>query len=893
MDRARPATKSALECLGTLMDRLSHYELVERLGEGGMGVVYKARDPHLDRFVAVKVLAPGKAADPERRQRFVQEAKAASALNHPNVLTVYEIGSEGDIDFIVMEYIPGKTLERLIPRNGLPPREALRYAVPIADALAATHAAGVIHRDLKPANVMVTETGLVKILDFGLAKLVDPAPMTEGEETKSILTREGAVLGTHAYMSPEQAEGRGVGPRSDIFSFGAVLYEVATGRKAFARESPSATIAAVLRDEPQPAREVSGHVSPELERIIHRCLRKDPAKRFQSMADLKVALEELREELGAGPFARVPTARPGRRAVLGIAAGAVVLAAVAGIWLSRRQNPGDIEPTRPVPLTSFGGRILDPALSPDGNQVAFVWNGAAQDSFDLYVKLVGPGAPVRLTNDPNIERSPTWSPDGRQIAFLRILAPGRVILAVIPALGGSERIVAEAMFFSAGLSWSPDGESLVVSRRDSADNCALFRVSVATGEMKQVTWPHAESPDMWDFSPTLSPDGRTLAFARARSMINSEIHVLPLTKDLEPAGEPVRLTSDNRTSTQPAWTPDGKRIVFSVGGFGWSSSPGLMVIPASAAPGEKARRVLGGEGGEFPTFSRSGSLVFARPITDVNIWRLPLERGRPGRPSPLVASTRGDMEPQFSADGNRITFSSDRSGSMQVWLSQADGSSPVQLTSIVAGITSGARWSPDGERIAFLSNPDGHMDVFLTTPNGRQPQRLTRSAAHDTAPSFSRDGAWIYFASNREDGFQVWKTKPDPEAAPVRVTRGGGHAALESVDGKTLFFAKQLATGQWTVWSMPTGGGEEVQAIPRIPNWGGFDVTASGLYYLTSESPGAQLRLHRFADGSDILLATLEKRSYFGIGAAPDDSCVLFTSYDLDTTELMYVERFR
>ncbi len=213
----------------SVMDRLSHYELVEQLGEGGMGVVYKARDVRLGRFVALKVLAPGKASDPERRQRFVKEARAASALDHPNVLTVHEIGCEDGVDFIVTEYLPGKTLAQLIPRHGLPPREALRYAVPIADALAATHAAGVIHRDLKPANVMVTDSGLVKILDFGLARFVDPAPVTEGEETQAILTKEGVVLGTCAYMSPEQAEGHEVDPRSDVFSFGAVLYEMVTG----------------------------------------------------------------------------------------------------------------------------------------------------------------------------------------------------------------------------------------------------------------------------------------------------------------------------------------------------------------------------------------------------------------------------------------------------------------------------------------------------------------------------------------------------------------------------------------------------------------------------------------------------------------------------------------
>lgn len=876
------------------MNRLLHYELVEQLGEGGMGVVYKARDTRLGRFVAVKVLAPGKASDPDRRQRFAREARAASALAHPNVLTVHEIGSQDGVDFIVTEYVPGTTLERLIPPRGLPVREALRWAVPIADALAATHAAGVIHRDLKPANVMVTDAGLVKILDFGLARFVDPGPMAEGDDTEAVLTREGTVFGTCAYMSPEQAEGREVDARSDIFSLGAVLYEMVTGHKAFARDSASATIAAVLRDEPEPAGRVSAGVPPELERVIHRCLRKEPAKRFQSMADLKVALEELREESETGSPARTRAARPLRRAALGFAAAVVIAAAIAGGWLARRAAPEVVESTPPVPLTSFGGRILWPALSPDGNQVAFVWNGETQASFDLYVKLVGPGSPVRLTTDPGTESSPAWSPDGRQIAFLRQLPSRGWVLAVIPALGGPEKIVAEAPVFHQGVTWSADGRSLVVAHRGTGDRVsALSRVSIATGEVKRLVRPPSELLGLGDFSPALSPDGRTLAFARARTVVASSLHVLPVTEGLEPEGEPVALTSARSASSQPAWTPDGKRIVFTQDGFGWSSSPSLMVIPASPAAGQKARRVLGGEGGEFPSLSRYGSLVFARPINDLNLWRLPLKEGRPGRPEPLLSSTRMDGAPALSPDSRRLAFTSDRAGSMQLWLASADGSHPAQLTSIVATNTSGGRWSPDGNRLVFTSNPEGHRDIFLTTPNGREPLRLTRSLSHDTSPSWSRDGAWVYFGSNREDGFQVWKMKPEPDAAAVRVTRGGGHAARESADGRTLYFARPMGGGPWSVWQMPAGGGEESLLIPRLAQSWFFEVTARGIYYLTSDLPGGELRFHRLSDGNDTLLLRLDKRSGFGLAAAPDDSAVIYTVYDVDATELMYVESFR
>ena len=874
------------------MNRLLHYELVEQLGEGGMGVVYKARDTRLGRFVAVKVLAAGKASDPDRRLRFAREARAASALAHPNVLTVHEIGSEDGVDFIVTEYVPGKTLAELIPPRGLPAREALRWAVPIADALAATHAAGVIHRDLKPANVMVTDAGLVKILDFGLARFIDPGPMAEGDETEAVLTREGTVFGTCAYMSPEQAEGREVDARSDIFSLGAVLYEMVTGRKAFARDSASATIAAVLRDDPKPACEISGNVPPELDRVIHRCLRKDPAKRFQSMADLRVALEEIQEESDSAASSRVRAAGPLRRTAFGVAA--VLVVASAGIWLARRSDPIEAQPSKPVPLTSFGGRILWPALSPDGNQVAFLWNGDPPGSYDLYVKLVSAGTPVRLTNDPDRKSCPAWSPDGRRIAFLRHPKGKRSVLAVIPALGGDEKAVAEAPAFYSGVSWSPDGESLVVSGRTTEETRpTLLIVSAATGRVTRLLLPPAGAvlDVIW---PTVSPDGRSLAFVSSSNVYANDIWVLPLAKDLEPAGEPVQVTHEGWTVAQPTWTPDGKRIVFSVGGQGWSSNPGLMVIPASPAPGEKARRLLGGEWGESPTFSAKGSLAFVRPINDLNIWRLPLENGRPGLPARLVASTRQDGGPNFSPDGKRITFSSDRSGSKKLWLCEADGSRPVQLTTMAAEHVSGSSWSPDGKSILFLSNPDGNLDICLTTPGGLEPRRLTFSPAHDTHPTWSRDGAWIYFSSNREDSRQVWRMTPDADAVPVRVTScGDAWGAYESADGRSLYVVRQRGRDAWSVWKMPVDGGEGTEIVTDLASHWFVDVTATGIYYLTSALPGGQLRYHRFADGSDTPLLTLEKRSGFGLAACPDDSCVLYTTYDVDTTELMYVERFR
>jgi len=281
--------------------KIAQFEILEKLGEGGMGVVYKARDTDLHRLVAIKLLPPHKVADPIRKQRFIQEARAASALNHPNIITIYGIANEGGVDFIVMEYVAGKTLDRLIPPRGMPPVELLRSAIQIADALATAHEAGIVHRDLKPGNVMVSDKGLVKVLDFGLAKLIE-LPEEVGEDVvtrtaiQGVVTVEGSIVGTVCYMSPEQAEGKRVDTRSDIFSFGSVLYEMATGRRAFSGDTQASVLSAVLRDDPRPASQVAKNLPGQLERIIRRCHHKDPSRRWQGMADLKVALEELREE---------------------------------------------------------------------------------------------------------------------------------------------------------------------------------------------------------------------------------------------------------------------------------------------------------------------------------------------------------------------------------------------------------------------------------------------------------------------------------------------------------------------------------------------------------------------------------------------------------------------
>ncbi len=325
---------------------LSRYTIEAKLGEGGMGVVYKARDTQLERTVAIKVLPPDQLADPDRKRRFIQEARAASALNHPGIVTIYDVGSERNTDFIVMEYVAGRTLDQVVPAGGLALKKGLRFAIEIADAVARAHEAGIIHRDLKPANVMVTDAGGIKILDFGIAKLLESTTPAVVTKTAAV-TQDGTTIGTPAYMSPEQADGQRVDARSDIFSFGSVLYEMMTGRQAFSGDSRLSVMARILNEDPVPPGRLAATIPADLEKVILRCLRKDPARRFQTMADLRVALEDLALESSApaplppaparsAPASSVSATMGGRRAADGHHRGRVLRRAIAAHTSARR-----------------------------------------------------------------------------------------------------------------------------------------------------------------------------------------------------------------------------------------------------------------------------------------------------------------------------------------------------------------------------------------------------------------------------------------------------------------------------------------------------------------------------------------------------------------------------
>jgi eukaryotic-like serine/threonine-protein kinase len=899
---------------------ISHYEILEKLGEGGMGVVYKARDTHLDRFVAIKVLPPEKIADADRKRRFVQEAKSASALNHPNIITIYDIANDNGIDFMAMEYVAGKALNQLIARKGLPLGEALKYAVQIADALATAHAAGIIHRDLKPGNVMISgapeRTGFVKVLDFGLAKLTDKVEADEREFTETMRqndapdTGEGTIVGTVSYMSPEQAEGKKVDGRSDIFSFGALLYEMVTGRRAFQGGSRLSTLSAILREEPKAPSEVVEGLPRELERIIARCLRKSPERRFQAMPDLRVALEELKEESDSGTLSTEPVIaqRSHRRWIWAAALVATLGAAAGAVWFVRSASKAPEQTLTAVPLTTYPGRQREPTFSPDGSQLAFSWDGVKQDNRDIYIKLIGTGGPpLRLTTDPADDFSPAWSPDGRFIALLRGLPTGKAAVLVIPALGGPERKLAEILLsdnlIGPFLAWSPDGNWLVVSDRDSLkEPVALFLLSLESGEKRRLTTPPSQLTG--DCNPAFSPDGRTLAFSRGVDFGLSDLFMLVFSDGMRAAGGARQITFGIQGAAEPAWTPDGRDIVFSAS----LGQGGLWRIRASGRGGRRPdpqQLTSLGLNAFAPMISRRGGrLAYEHLFVHLNIWRTPAP-GSPAAgtlqkpdniPTLFISSTRDDQSPQFSPDGKRIAFESARSGYAEIWVCDADGSNALQLTSFGGPDVTTPRWSPDGQRIAFDSNATGEYDIWVVGANGGKPKRMTTHPANDGNPSWSHDGKWIYFDSARAGEQQVFKI-PANGGEAIQVTRDSGFAPLESPDGKLLYYVKALAATD--VWKVPVEGGQASKVLEGLSSYLNLAIVDNGIYFVPvrERGRGSSVKFLSFTTNQIKPVASFEKPLVFGslggLAVSPDGRWILYTQVEQAGSELMLVENFR
>jgi eukaryotic-like serine/threonine-protein kinase len=872
---------------------ISHYRIIERLGAGGMGVVYKAFDTKLNRLVALKFLPEQLRQDPDLKERLTQEARAASALDHPNIVVVHEIGeADGDL-FIAMAFHEGATL-RARMSGPVAVEDALRIAGQIASGLAKAHEHGILHRDVKPSNVVVAKDGIVRIIDFGLAKSTD---ISTGFEA--------GARGTPLYMSPEQASGKPVDARADLWSLGVVLYEMLAGVPPFRGRSTLELMRAIVHDEPAPLREVRPGLPAGVAGIVSRALQKDPAKRYQSAAEMQNALAAAAI---AEPDARQSSVR-NRRLWQLAGFGAMITVGLA-LWFFQTKPyvPPQASSVQPLPLTSYAGQELHPTFSPSGEEVAFSWDGEKRDNFDIYIKRIGADMPFRLTADSAKDFSPAWSPDGRSIAFARLLSPITCGIYIVPASGGPARKIVEtrapSVFWPHPLiAWLPDGKSLVVTDADDAGEpfaksgytpASLFAVSIQSGEKRRLL-PPPPGPYV-DGGPAVSPSGK-LAFVRVDAgALMSEAYLVRLSRDqVVPMGEPQQLTSLNQYVSSVAWTPDGTELILASGQWDGARLSRLRVS------GTEPPRMLDftAVGVNYPAVSRQGHLAYSQTTMDTNIWRAELASPRHtvGTPSRVIVSTRKDFNPQLSFDGKRVAFCSDRGGSMEIWVSNVDGSNAMQLTSMHASNTGSPRWSPDGTHIVFESTKEGQSEIFVIGATGGEARRLTNHSASDTVGSWSRDGRWIYFMSNRGGTRRIWKM-PAEGGTALQVTSHTGHVAFESSDGKFVYFSERAGEGERNglggLWRIPVDGGEETQVLPSV-TFLNFAIAKEGIYFIprAEGEPRHSIHFFSFASGESWPVLRLTGGVSIGLSVSQDGRTLVYAQKEEPTSDLMLVQNLR
>lgn len=768
--------------------RLGPYEILSALGAGGMGEVYRAHDTRLDREVALKVTAEHTA---------LTEARAAAGLHHPAIAQVFDICIEQGVAFIVSEFVDGSNLRQMLTSGPIAEDRAVEIAAQVADALAAAHAAGFTHRDLKPENIMVDRTGRVRVLDFGLAArtaVTDSAP--------NVATGEDTLRGTHGYMSPEQVRGRAVDPQTDLFALGAVMHEMLRGRRTFDGETRADVLSAILKDEPARLPEA---VSPALRQIVARCLAKEPAARFHSAADLAFTLRTL---------ASAPPAEeegPNRHWGLIVLAAGCLAIALATLFL----KPGGQPVYDITPLTTFTGTETHPSLSKDGKQVAFVWGGEPPGPAGIYIKQVsGGGQPLRISPAGMVADFPAWSPDGSHVAYVRNDG-ARIAVVVVPSLGGPERPIAQFEGSLAPLDWSSDGKWIAASQRDSEGE-SLFLISTLGGKQHRVTRAPGKAADL---NPAFSPDAHTLVFVRVTTPFNNKLYRVALRHDGDADGEP-RLLIDREWNTRSVdWMPDGKAVVVpSLAGTHLQ----FWRIPISG--GEAKRLPI-----EFPNDGVSaggaqisigaGRMAVVNSSFEQDIGRIECRALSPCEAAPFYGSSRSDAEPAVSPDGQRVVFASTRTGYREIWRADIDGSHALQLTDFEGVRVGSPRWSPDGQTVAFDAFRGGNSDIWTVSAEGGAPVRLTTDTSNEYRPSFSHDGQWIYFGSNRL-GEEIWKV-PVAGGTEQQVTHNGGYEAYESEDGQWLYYTKAGGRVREGVWRMRLATGQEELAArdPQARAW--------------------------------------------------------------------------
>jgi Tol biopolymer transport system component len=796
-------------------DRLGRFEILGSLGAGGMGEVYRARDLQLQRDVAIKVLPAAFADDPDRRRRFEQEARAAGSLNHPNILAVHDVGIEGASSYIVTELLDGETLRERMGGRPLPARKAVEYALQMASGLAAGHEHGVVHRDIKPDNLFVTTDGRIKILDFGLAKLIGPDASGHTETITVDGVQRTRVIGTVAYMSPEQARGLPIDHRTDIFSFGAVLYEMLAGFPPFRRGTTADTLNAILHDEPPELPAVAA-TTPALERIVRHCLEKRPEERFQNVRDLIFDLETRPQETGTV----VPAGRRwlSRKGVL-VGAGLFVLSVAAAIgalvatWLMPAAPSTMAHRVRPI--TDFVGLEEFPSISPDGKQVAFT---AAQGGRrQVFVRLLAGGPPLPLTSDDADHELPRWLPDGSSLVYFSPAGPGEVQGAIykIPALGGAFQRVTGSI---GGGDVSRSGR--LACFRLEKDHIELVTSTLEGSDVQLL----AQLETRYHRYPRWSPDNQWIAF-QAGDGVRWEIYVISARGGKKPSP----LTKDNNMISGLAWLPDSTGIIYaSSRGTTVPYLPPLGLWEVSLDGRRPPRQLTPAEASyEQPDVHEGGLVSASRMQMRFDIWRYPFdavaaENVRRGQQ--VTRQTGQVLTPTAAPDGSQIAYLSDSGGHANLWVTSSQGP-PRQITfeddpAVAIGVPV---WSPDGRWIAFVSsrgNVGFGFGVWLVKPDGAEPHQLVQKGL---GVAWSQDGNWLYYV---EAASSVMKKVAAVGGEPVTV-RSEPTRNVIGVHGSTVYFVVERALmdgrQEFEIRAAPLDNGPArvIKTIPasRVASW--------------------------------------------------------------------------
>ena len=930
-----PLPDSEYSLAGTV---IGAYTLDVPLGSGGMGSVWHAKrtDGRFEGAVAIKLLHLA-ALDAGGAERFQREGTLLARLSHPHIAKLFDAGvTATGQPYLVLEYIRGESIDRYADEHRLDVRARLDLFQQVAAAVAHAHAHSIVHRDLKPSNVLVDTDGQVKLLDFGIAKLVDAESADEAR-----LTRTGSQAWTPAYAAPEQVRGEPATTATDVYTLGVLLNQLlveahptsqgcttaAAYLQSIVEAEPVRPSAAIVRAGDEAGRIAAARgttpdglrqtLAGDLDNILGMALQKAPERRYASVtAFADDVLRYLRDQpvLARGDSWQYRTRKFLRRHRVPAAALAgvvITLAAATAIALTMRRTasvppPSSTESATPavvtalIPLTSEAGEETWPSFSPDGKRLVFSWLPPQTVAPRLAIKTIGPNAVMEeITHGPGHDTMPVWSPDGQSIAFVRSFREPAMLsqVCMMPAAGGPVRILHSERHIAAGLAWWQQGNSLLFATQPSIKE--PFRIGILDLSTLRLTLLTTPPPapllaTPGDRHPAVSPDGRTAAFVR-ETHEGENVYLVDLATHQER-----RLTFEPRPMNGLTWQGDGKAVIVSAIQNGVDA-----LYRASLADGRIVRLPQVDEWAKQPTVGPGGRLAFSRSQSDSNIYRADLRDGPGARHDqrairPILASSRADGAPRISPDGQHIAFESGRSGGQDLWIASAEGGQPRQLTFLPRAAQ--PHWSPDGKWIAFGGEAVGQIrpDIWVIESSGGTPRKLTSDPSYDTVLSWSADGKWVYFRSDRAgSGWEVWRA-PLEGGPAMRMTTGGGLRAQESSDGAWLYYSNDVPE-IWRRSLRPAAANEpdaRVMTLPRDAHWGGeWVVRERGIYYVNDRSSsGAAIELMPLRPAGRAkpiriltLLAAPSGGAPFTI--APDESWLAWSQEDHRAGDIMMIER--